>query len=1163
MAQLFTQELFELKPLIKSIEIKVCAQSRNGVKQILALITKENEIILYYCYGELPPVLKRIPWIGDSSKNIQAVCFDSTATWLLIVCLDSSVYIIPALHIVDKKQKIDCKWSLSDITHFPKISLLPNALPTSCAWWQTLECNQNALVGFDSGNILLVSLTDGRVLGGCSIPEAVTTLQICLDNVKEIISLLVTGITERQWRLLLEQHSNGYMWPSDTSNTQIEESVRSKFYTLRQIGVDKLVSLRQRLGSRKDSQSDTASESSCSEAYQSISVTSDSTELGQSAPSTCSQSCKANHVLCSNTELELMPQMADTFYMSQSCKNRQYFSALYRSTGLLTVHASDIDSAPVHVYRLLPGTNSLLLTDTLIYSLNSSNTISILSCQMSECRLEGETEFNDDALVAQFDIENENILDVFKIVDMSVDALPQKCNYTKSKFHHLKQKSDMSFLRPAIDTCLIVTDKSVYKINLRIPPVQKFIEYVTEENDLEKAEKLSYIFSLSFQRLFEHCGDLLISRGSYHSGIILYKQAKVHLLKRVLKLAVSADCKTLLKFVHLCLSASRIDMNITTRIHIGNVAVMSYVELLLRSNSSEQMRLNNTKDFMNFLLHESHFDPILAVNMTCQAGHWNIVNLLSKCRGLQAEVVVAFGKILHNDFITKPSSLDFLFALSEPTLTQSYLILPQSAQIIYHYIRDNADTFPTDILKRLVVQLDPSQPCVVPFIRAIYQNNRDNSFSDANADSFDFETSDLCSIIMKDLVETFLCVITILIARLNKVSFSLSLLETFVPERRIDEPNVINRLPDLKFLSCGYEHAAVIRNNCVYTMGVATSGCLGTGPMLTNTSGPRLVNTLHDLKVTPLSVSCGRKHTLCATDCGVFAWGSNSHGQLGLGPHLQETPYPQMLISISHLKIVDISAGQYHSIALTHTGKVYTWGWGIHGQLGHGNCDNEYYPRLVQFDHPVRQVTAGHAHSLILTCDGKVFGFGSNVFGQLENCHIDAKKSTRPTWVVILPDMYIPIEKIATAYFHNMAVTAEQKVFMWGASPEEVRCFQQRSNMPKESKAGNVLSTECWKTSIQMYQSQTRRPIKQIAVDYARNYPGLRISKDHAASEEGDDEQHSNRASSRKETRLPLNGMDQGSVWVWTRHIAQVVPELGRCIQTCCTPGVNVRLYTF
>lgn len=42
-----------------------------------------------------------------------------------------------------------------------------------------------------------------------------------------------------------------------------------------------------------------------------------------------------------------------------------------------------------------------------------------------------------------------------------------------------------------------------------------------------------------------------------------------------------------------------------------------------------------------------------------------------------------------------------------------------------------------------------------------------------------------------------------------------------------EDSSVINRLPDLKLLSCGYEHAAVIRNNCVYTMGVATSGCLG------------------------------------------------------------------------------------------------------------------------------------------------------------------------------------------------------------------------------------------------------------------------------------------------------------------------------------------------
>lgn len=141
----------------------------------------------------------------------------------------------------------------------------------------------------------------------------------------------------------------------------------------------------------------------------------------------------------------------------------------------------------------------------------------------------------------------------------------------------------------------------MYKIydhwhHFRCSPVRRFVEYITEENDLDKAERLSYIFGLNIQQLLEGCGDLLISKGSYHSGIILYKQAKVHLLKRVLKLAVSADCKTLLKFVHLCLSASKIDMSIATKIHIGNLAVMAYTELILRYGG--QQRTTNTKDFM-------------------------------------------------------------------------------------------------------------------------------------------------------------------------------------------------------------------------------------------------------------------------------------------------------------------------------------------------------------------------------------------------------------------------------------------------------------------------------------------------------------------------------------------------------------------------------------
>lgn len=79
----------------------------------------------------------------------------------------------------------------------------------------------------------------------------------------------------------------------------------------------------------------------------------------------------------------------------------------------------------------------------------------------------------------------------------------------------------------------------------------------------------------------------------------------------------------------------------------------------------------------------------------------------------------------------------------------------------------------------------------------------------------------------------------------------------------------MKKLPDLRPLSCGFEHAAVIRNNDLYTMGVATAGCLGLGPLLSPNSVPKMVNTFAELRIKVLSVSCGRKHTLALTDYGV------------------------------------------------------------------------------------------------------------------------------------------------------------------------------------------------------------------------------------------------------------------------------------------------------
>ena len=50
-------------------------------------------------------------------------------------------------------------------------------------------------------------------------------------------------------------------------------------------------------------------------------------------------------------------------------------------------------------------------------------------------------------------------------------------------------------------------------------------------------------------------------------------------------------------------------------------------------------------------------------------------------------------------------------------------------------------------------------------------------------------------------------------------------------------------------------------------------------------------------------------------------------------------------VSLDH--VVQISCGQYHCLALDRSGRVYAWGWGVHGQLGNGAIEDVDRPRRV------------------------------------------------------------------------------------------------------------------------------------------------------------------------------------------------------------------------
>ena len=83
--------------------------------------------------------------------------------------------------------------------------------------------------------------------------------------------------------------------------------------------------------------------------------------------------------------------------------------------------------------------------------------------------------------------------------------------------------------------------------------------------------------------------------------------------------------------------------------------------------------------------------------------------------------------------------------------------------------------------------------------------------------------------------------------------------------------------------------------------------------------------------------------------------------------------------------MAQVATGSSHTVICTAEGRVWTFGYGGHGQLGHGGDANEMVPRMVEslVDVRVAQVAAGAYHTIICTAEGRVLGFGRHVHRSL------------------------------------------------------------------------------------------------------------------------------------------------------------------------------------
>lgn len=147
-------------------------------------------------------------------------------------------------------------------------------------------------------------------------------------------------------------------------------------------------------------------------------------------------------------------------------------------------------------------------------------------------------------------------------------------------------------------------------------------------------------------------------------------------------------------------------------------------------------------------------------------------------------------------------------------------------------------------------------------------------------------------------------------------------------------------------------------------------------------STPMRVQGLENVRL----IAVGAFHNLALLEAGeVWAWGNNEYGQLGTGD-TQPRALPVAVKGLDGLVLVDIAAGGWHSMALTADGEVYAWGRGEHGRLGFGeDKSSKMVPQRVQLlvGKTILQVSCGGTHSVALSDTGRMFSFGRADHGRL------------------------------------------------------------------------------------------------------------------------------------------------------------------------------------
>jgi len=723
---------------------------------------------------------------------------------------------------------------------------------------------------------------------------------------------------------------------------------RSRLQGLKQMSVDKIANIRQRLA----------------EGRRMLRTRSESDELGGGMMT--KPECLTSQV--GNTRIAVQRDIG---------RDRQFLSGIFCESSMLTLHNTELELIPQNVYKLPPNVDRVIVNGKLIFlstfqTNNANSHVSVCSSVLAETKANDQN-FKKDSVLQSFDLQSDEKILLFSCVHYfqseeteSSNSSSQKQEPVKAPFRRLvcvtkdqngdvqktvvtpekplasetneydnmtepsssqttqfekRTKSQVDLLKhkysDSYGAYIIVTNLNIFILKMTLNPVDLFLGYAMQ-GQIKESETISKSFGLEKNYLLELAGDMRLFESDFSSAVTLYRQSGAKHLKTALKLASNGNVPELLSFLQAIFNTQNLEVSQTEKIHLSNLAMMCYFQQNLETTFLSRDHFEDK--ILSFLRQNKWYDQTLAVNQAVETGQWKILNVLTQHIGLDFEVgesLVAYMDKLTSQSASKLDEIIRSLSSEERQNMLSTFLLPNL--IVSSAANPVVGKSLTKILTHLLPSMNSGQLNSVLHMSCPARRDLLPILCTQEVGGLEMKQ------FAKNILELFTLACLVLLKRKSEAGSDTGFDKNYV--QLAQKPTVkcetgSDVVVSENILSCGFNHT--LFRSCgdreVTTWGAAGDGRLGQGHGNNLTSPPGHVQLFTKLSLRVLQVASGKLHSLALTDGGVYSWGSNMFGQLGVGIFPKQTSRPCLVPGLDN--IVQVACGQFHSICVDNVGVV-------------------------------------------------------------------------------------------------------------------------------------------------------------------------------------------------------------------------------------------------